>query len=292
MTADAAELLATLPNWAFAFVLVMARIGAAMALLPGLGETEPPMVLRVGLSLGITLLLLPGIAPLVPAVPEAGLQAGFMVAAEIVTGLWLGWLARLLVLALPVAGQFISYMLGVSNVLQPDPELGGQATPIARLFAIAAPLAILVSGLYALPLAALAGSFQLIPPGALLPAADTTATAVRAVATSFALALRLASPFLLVSIVWPCGACERVVRRSSGCCLWLRTRCRYGSAPRMSPDSTPCSPPGRQRSRPVSPPCRARDPLWPASRTKKAKPPHRGGCNGRAPKARFRSRAN
>jgi flagellar biosynthesis protein FliR len=215
MTADAAELLATLPNWAFAFVLVMARIGAAMALLPGLGETEPPMVLRVGLSLGITLLLLPGIAPLVPAVPEAGLQAGFMVAAEIVTGLWLGWLARLLVLALPVAGQFISYMLGVSNVLQPDPELGGQATPIARLFAIAAPLAILVSGLYALPLAALAGSFQLIPPGALLPAADTTATAVRAVATSFALAIRLASPFLLVSIVWhvAIGLLARLVPR-------------------------------------------------------------------------------
>jgi flagellar biosynthetic protein FliR len=91
MTADAAELLATLPTWAFAFVLVMARIGAAMALLPGLGESEPPMMLRVGLTLGVTSLLLPGIAPLVPAVPEAGMQAGFMIAAEIITGLWLGW---------------------------------------------------------------------------------------------------------------------------------------------------------------------------------------------------------
>ena len=95
-----------------------------------------------------------------------------MIAAEVITGLWLGWLARLLVLALPVAGQFISYMLGVANVLQPDPELGGQATPIARLFALAAPLAILVSGLYAMPLAALAGSYRLIPAGTLLPAAD------------------------------------------------------------------------------------------------------------------------
>ena len=103
-----------------------------------------------------------------------------MVAAEVITGLWIGWLARLLVLALPVAGQFIAYMLGVANVLQPDPELGGQATPIARLFAVAAPLAILVTGLYALPLAALAGSYRLIPPGTLLPAADTAETAVRA----------------------------------------------------------------------------------------------------------------
>jgi hypothetical protein len=37
MTADDATLLATLPAWAFGFVLVMARIGAAITLLPGLG---------------------------------------------------------------------------------------------------------------------------------------------------------------------------------------------------------------------------------------------------------------
>jgi flagellar biosynthesis protein FliR len=215
MTGDDAALLATLPTWAFAFVLVMARIGAAMALLPGLGEAEPPAVLRVGLALGVTALLLPGIAPSIPSVPEAGAQAALMVAAEVITGLWIGWLARLLVLALPVAGQFIAYMLGLANVLQPDPELGGMATPIERLFAIAAPLAVLVTGLYALPLAALAGSYRLVPAGALLPAADTAETAVRAATATFALAVRLASPFLLVAIVWhvATGLLARLVPR-------------------------------------------------------------------------------
>ncbi len=138
-----------------------------------------------------------------------------MIAAEVITGLWLGWLARLLALALPIAGQFISYMLGVANVLQPDPELGGEATPIARLFAIVAPVAILVTGLYRLPLAALAGSYRLIPAGTLLPAADSAETAVRAVAAAFTLAVRLASPFLLVAIVWhvAIGLLARLVPR-------------------------------------------------------------------------------
>jgi flagellar biosynthesis protein FliR len=215
MTSDDVTLLAALPAWAFAFILVTARIGAAMSLLPGLGESEPPVIVRVGLTLSVTALLLPGIAPAVPKVPEAGVQAIFMVAAEVVTGLWLGWLARLLVLALPIAGQFISYMLGVANVLQPDPELGSQATPIERLFDIAASLAVLVSGLYALPLAALAGSYRLVPPGMLLPAADTAQTAVQAVGIAFALAVRLASPFLLVSIVWhvATGLLARLVPR-------------------------------------------------------------------------------
>ncbi|HME27716.1 MAG TPA: flagellar biosynthetic protein FliR [Acetobacteraceae bacterium] len=215
MNGDDSAWLATLPAWAFAFVLVMARIGAAMTLLPGLGEAQPPAMLRVGLALAVTALLLPGIAPSIPPVPEAGAQAAAMIAAEVVTGLWIGWLARLLVLALPVAGQFIAYMLGIANVLQPDPELGGMATPIERLFAVAAPLAILTTGLYALPLAALAGSYGLIPPGTLLPAADTAETAVRAAAAAFALAVRLASPFLLVAIVWhvATGLLARLVPR-------------------------------------------------------------------------------
>jgi flagellar biosynthesis protein FliR len=205
VTGDDAALWAGLQTWAFALVLVMARVGGAMALLPGLGEVQSPAMLRVGLSLGVTVLLLPGIAPSLPPVPEATMQAASMVAAEGITGLWLGWLARLVVLALPVAGQFIAYMLGIANVLQPDAELGGQATPIAQLFGLAAPVIILVSGLYVLPLVALAGSYQLIPAGSMLPAADSTATAVRAAAASFSLAVRLASPFLLVSIVWHVG---------------------------------------------------------------------------------------
>jgi flagellar biosynthetic protein FliR len=106
-------------------------------------------------------------------------------------------------------------MLGVANVLQPDLELGSQATPIARLFDVIAPVVILVSGLYALPLGALAGSYGLIPAGTMLPAADTAATAARAVATTFTLAMRLASPFLLVSIVWhvATGLLARLVPR-------------------------------------------------------------------------------
>jgi flagellar biosynthetic protein FliR len=194
--------LASLPAWAFAFVLVLGRIGAALTLLPGLGEASPPAMLRAGLAVGITALLLPGIMPLIPQVPADVPTVVGMIAAEVVTGMWLGWLARLLVLALPIAGQFIAFMLGVSNVLVTDPELSGQSSALEQLFSLAAPLALLVSGLYAVPLAALAGSYHVIAPGTLLPAGDGTALAVRAVGQCLALALQLASPFVLAAIVW------------------------------------------------------------------------------------------
>jgi flagellar biosynthetic protein FliR len=194
--------LASLPAWAFAFVLVLGRIGAALTLLPGLGEASPPAMLRAGLAVGVTALLLPGIMPLIPQVPADVPTVVGMIAAEVVTGMWLGWLARLLVLALPIAGQFIAFMLGVSNVLVTDPELSGQSSALEQLFSLAAPLALLISGLYAVPLEALVGSYHVIAPGALLPAGDGTELAVRAVGQCFALALELASPFVLAAIVW------------------------------------------------------------------------------------------
>ena len=70
----------------------------------------------------MTVLLLPGIAPLIPPVPEAGLQAGLHdrgrghhrpLARAGWRDCWC-WRCR-------SPGQFISYMLGVANVLQPDP---------------------------------------------------------------------------------------------------------------------------------------------------------------------------
>ena len=90
----------------------------------------------------------------------------------------------------------------MSNVLVTDPELSAQSSALEQLFSLAAPVAVLASGLYAVPLAALAGSYDLIAPGTLLPAADGALVAVRAVGQCFALALRLASPFVLAAIVW------------------------------------------------------------------------------------------
>ncbi len=193
-----AALLAALPAWAFAFMLVLCRVGAAVMLLPGLGEAEPPPMLRVGLSLALVALVLPGVGLVAPpGVWPMAMMAG----AELLCGLVLGWLARCIALALPMAGQTISLMLGLTSVVLPDPVLG-QSSVVMRLFALAAPVLVLGTGLWAMPVAALSGSYTLVPVGHLMPVADGVDAAVGAVATAFGLALRLAAPFLIASVVW------------------------------------------------------------------------------------------
>jgi flagellar biosynthesis protein FliR len=140
--------LSELLTWAPAFALVLARVGATMTLLPGLGESVVPATVRIGIAMCITFLLLPTLQPLMPPVPASGLVMGLMISGEVVTGLWFGWLARLIMLALPMAAQFVAYFLGISSVLQPDAELGAQSTALSKLFELAAPTIILASGLY------------------------------------------------------------------------------------------------------------------------------------------------
>ena len=207
--------LAQLLDWAPAFALVFARIAAAMALLPGLGEAAAPAVVRIGLAFGLTILLIPDLQPLMPTVPDAGLAMGLMVAGEVVTGLWFGWVARMIALALPIGAQFIGYLMGLSSVLQPDPELGAQSGVLGKLFQMATPVLLLLSGLYRLPLVALVGLFELIPPGHMLPAADSMQLAVNAVGKTFSLALQLASPFVVLGTVWQLalGQIARVASR-------------------------------------------------------------------------------
>jgi flagellar biosynthetic protein FliR len=197
-----AELAATLPLWAFAFVLVLARVSTAMMLLPGIGEAEFPPMVRAGLAAAFTVLVLPPVAPSLPAMPADMLAGLAMIAGEAVTGLWLGWLARLAMLALPMAGQIAANMVGLANVLQPDAVLGPQSTALGRLFGLAAPVALMAAGLHALPLAALVGSYAVLPAGAPLPGGDAAEAVLRAVAGSFALALRLAAPFVLAAVIW------------------------------------------------------------------------------------------
>ena len=45
--------LPALTSLAFAFMLVLCRCAGAVMLLPGLGEEEPPAVLRVGMAAGL-----------------------------------------------------------------------------------------------------------------------------------------------------------------------------------------------------------------------------------------------
>lgn len=202
MTADP-DLLHALAPLAIGFLLALARIGGAVMLLPGIGEAAVPQMLRAGFAAALSILLLP-VLPM-PALPNpTPVLLIALLAHELAIGIWLGIMARLFVLALPMAGQVISYQMGLSSVITPNQELG-ESTLLSTVFGLFATTLILVTGLYALPLEALTASYRILPVGLGLPAGDVLQVAERLTAQSFALAIQLAAPFLLAGLFWQAG---------------------------------------------------------------------------------------
>ncbi|MBR0656396.1 flagellar biosynthetic protein FliR [Plastoroseomonas arctica] len=196
-----AELVAALPALAFQAALLFARVGAAAMLLPGLGEQEVSPQIRLALGLAMVPLLLPALAPALPQAPDDAAAAVLLVLLEILVGVWLGGLARLVTLAFAVTGQAVALMLGLASALVPDAQFGGQGTATSRMFALLAIVLVLGTGLYMLPLRALAQSYAVLPAGGAWPAGDAAETFTQAAADSFTLALQLAAPFMLGGIV-------------------------------------------------------------------------------------------
>lgn len=190
-----------LPALSFHAALLLARIGGAVMLLPGLGEPDVPPTIRLSLVLALVLLLLPVLSPALPAMPEAVPELLRLVLVETGAGIWLGLLARLLALALTQAGQVAALMVGLASPLQTDPQLGAHSTATGRMFGLLAAVLVLGSGLYALPLRALAESYAVLPPGGTLPLDSGAEAVAQAVTDSLGLALRLASPLVLAAML-------------------------------------------------------------------------------------------
>lgn len=206
------DLLVMLPTLALAFGLVLCRVGMVVMLMPGIGENAMPSVVRAGIAVGLTCLLLPvaqagdSLSDISSLSPLAVVGLG---AVEILCGAVIGWLARLAAMILPVAGQLISLMTGLSSVLQPDPELGAQTAVLGRFLSLLAPVILLISGLYIMPLKALVGSYALVPLGsspATMPhwplLTDATRSVVMMTAHLFTIAVELTAPFIYVSMIW------------------------------------------------------------------------------------------
>lgn len=191
-----AELLRSLPVLAFQSVLLLSRLGAAAMIAPGLGEADVPVRIRLAVALALVPLL-PLLAGQLPPQPEDIPGTLRLVATELLVGLWIGGLARVVAMALSAAFQIVALAMGLASVLVPDAQMGSQTAILGRLGSLATAVLVLSTGLYAQPLRALAGSYEVLPPGAPWPAGAAAADMAGAGAAMLALALRLASPFLL-----------------------------------------------------------------------------------------------
>lgn len=191
-----------LPANVFALMLIFARIGSAMMLLPGFGEFYVMQRFRLMLAFLISLLLTPLLAPSLPALPASGVRLVSIVGSEAVIGLFLGSVARILLSALDIAGTIISFQLGLSAAQIFNPMAAATGSLPSTLYGVMGVLLIFLTGIYRLLLRALVDSYNVFTPGVLPPLNDLSDMIARSVAGAFLVGMELAAPFILLGLLF------------------------------------------------------------------------------------------
>lgn len=195
-----------LPRWTMLYALVFARIGAMLMLLPGFSDDAIPGRMRLLIALGVAA----GLQGLVGGYAESSIDAimasdaalGRMLLVELLIGLLLGGVIRLMFLAITIAGAIISLNVGLTSALVNDPSAGGQVPVLARFISVAALLICMGLGVHHLWLGALVESYATFPVGQMPPAPDFAQLALTATTGAMALGLSLAAPIIIYGIVF------------------------------------------------------------------------------------------
>src|SRR5712675_3154758 len=194
-----------LPALAAAFMLVFARIGAMVMLLPGLGESNIPVRIKLGIALVLTLVIL----PLHRAAYQIDLQSLapllVLMVHEIVIGIVLGATARVTLAALQVAGSVIAQQLGLGFVTAVDPMQGQQGILVGNFLTILGITLFFAFDLHHLVIAALNDSYKLFAPGDIPLLGDVAALTTRTIAGAFKVGIQLSAPFLVFGLLFNLG---------------------------------------------------------------------------------------
>ena len=195
-----AELLDLTEAGLVGFILVFTRVAGVVGLLPGFGERVIPARVRLGVAVAFAMVVWPMLAPALLATdPARPLLLMLIVEASI--GVMLGLAVRLMVLALQLAGSIaaqstaLAQMFGAGVTPDPMPAMGNILMLAGITLAVA-------SGLHVKAALAMARSYEILPMGLPVPAADVALWGTARVAEAFALGFSLAAPFAIAGFAY------------------------------------------------------------------------------------------
>lgn len=194
-----------LPTLAAAFMLVFARIGTMVMLLPGLGEMTVPVRMRLTIALVLSAVFLPLHRDAYALDLRAFGPVLLLLGQELLVGVVLGLTARLTVSALQVAGAVMAQQMGLGFVTAVDPTQGQQNALAGNFLTILGVALIFATDMHHLVIAALNDSYRLFAPGATFLVGDIAALVTRTVASAFKVGIQLSAPFLVFGLLFNLG---------------------------------------------------------------------------------------
>ena len=181
-----------------AFLLVLFRISGLMLVAPLFGERPVPFTVKISLSLVLALVLFPLLAVREFHMDMNGIGYAIIIFRELLIGIVIGYAAQTVFAGVMMAGQLISFQMGLALATAFDPVAGVQSTVISVLYRWVALLAFIAVDGHLHLLVAMGDSYKMIGFGQTVFDGDVLKLILLMLNDLFKIAIRVAAPSTVV----------------------------------------------------------------------------------------------
>ncbi|MBF7081950.1 flagellar type III secretion system protein FliR [Desulfallas sp. Bu1-1] len=183
------------------FMLVLARISAFFAVGPLFSMANIPGLVKVGLSFLVAIIVFPLVDPKPGIDITNGWYYIFALFRETLVGLAMGYIAGLVLNALVFAGSLIDIHIGYFMSIIFDPVSGSMAGIMSRFMHLLGLAVLLSFNGHHMIIAALVGSFDVVPVNVAQAGGATALFFIKAFAQMINTGVQIAAPLIAVMLV-------------------------------------------------------------------------------------------
>ncbi|MGV3522980.1 MAG: flagellar biosynthetic protein FliR [Candidatus Sericytochromatia bacterium] len=159
------QIVLTLSHYVPIFMLVLARTMALALGAPYIGTQSVPAMVRVGVTLSLAFFYLLGNPNLPAEIPQGFLPYTMLLIQEFLTGMLFAFSANIILYAIQAGGEIIDVQIGLSMVMQFNPQTKARTTVIGKFLYQLALIVLITSYAHLFMLQAYFKTFEILPIG-------------------------------------------------------------------------------------------------------------------------------
>lgn len=180
------------------YFLASVRVVAMLVSSPVFSVRQIPAIVKVGLSLSISLIITSILNTSGVIVPNTLIELIVSCGKEIIVGALTGYISTLIFNAVRVSAQVMDFSIGFSMSQYYDPSTSGNSTPLERFFNWMALLIFMTFNFHHIIISAIIKSFEVVPVGIIAFKINFFSKILDIFSQSFYIAMQLAAPVVIV----------------------------------------------------------------------------------------------
>lgn len=139
------------------------RVAGLIMTAPVFAAKTVPVRVRLGLSVAITVMILPIMPPTTPSVELFSPSSFFLIAQQLLIGVLMGFTLQIVLAAIVTGGQVVAMQMGLGFAAMVDPQNGTQTPVLSQFYVIMVVLVYLAMNGHLVLIEVLIDSFKTMP---------------------------------------------------------------------------------------------------------------------------------